>query len=410
MKICLCNARLITMETAREPSKNLAEPGCLLIRNGIIEDVIYENANNCGGKLPPGELVIDCGGGYVLPAFIDMHVHLDSAATLPLYLARGIAVIRNMSGTQESLGLKKEIAAGKSQGPFIYNAGPILDGPSGKLARSIRLADPAVARQEAERQADLGYEYIKTYPDLPADTHRALAAAARSRGLKLVGHGSNSLTTAELIDEGYYTLEHASCLPDREEEIKALAESGLWHTPTLSILKDVEAMGVRGQGLERQKYRLYLSEEDLEVWQGLVEYYQTMPRFKSFDFRKLTGRAKSFRRYSSRLLVGTDAYIPFSLPGLSYHRELAFMQEELEMTPYEVLRAATINGAKCLGIDDQMGTITQGKKAELVVVERNPLEDIRQAGMLKGLLHQGCWYDDAVLAAMEAACRNQWPK
>jgi len=389
MKICLINAIVIPMTPNQQPEKSN-----LFLENGIITNI----STNAPG---PDYQVIDVEGCYIMPGLHDMHVHIDNDTTLPLYLVNGVTAIRNMSGDDRSLKLKKEISEGKFLGPTIHNTGPILDGEEGKIARSIKLKSPQEATAEVMEEADKGYEFIKTYPQIPVDIYNAIVNATNSRGLKIVGHGNENLSYPELIDSGYYSVEHANNLPDDEAEMIQAAEAGMWSVPTLCVISAVQAMAVDGKCLDLADYEDYLTKRDLEAWEKAQQYYKTTPRFKTFDISKFVRKVQMFHRYSNHILLGTDAYMPFILPGYSVHDELANLVNLVGMSNEQALMAGTVLAAQNLGTQNKTGTIEVGKHAELLVLEANPLENVANCKKIRGVMHLGKWHDKESLKEME---------
>ena len=312
-----------------------------------------------GTPVPPNAEVIDGRGKYLIPGLWDMHVHLDST-DLAALLRFGITGARDMGGDLDQLlDWRRRIAVRALPGPRLVVAGPLLRGPRNSTESGpwiIRTAEQG--RRAVDSLAARGVDFIKVHEDLPREAYFAIAAEAKAKGLPFSGHVAASLTPLEVSAAGQRSIEHLEFVPDRCMPIFAgqtpsgctvegmdalmagLAANGTWLDPTIS------------------SFRIFAPQQFPAIQAGFT---QLVPRLRAHQIRFLTG---------------TDLGTTGIIPGESLHDELALLVAA-GYTPAEVLRAATLNAAEFLRMTDSLGTIERGKIADLVLLDADPLADIR---------------------------------
>jgi len=222
----------------------------------------------------------------------------------------------------------------------------------------------------------------------------------------VVGHANRNVTTDELIASGYHTIEHASILPANDEEVIQLARAGVWHVPTTVIVRALEKYGRSGKPLSECPYYAYVNANERKDWQGIIDTMREIPRFKNFDDEAAVRRARLFAETSDRVLVGTDQANPGVVAGFSFLDELELLVRDLGLTPYQVLQMATLRAAEYLEIADRVGTVEEGRQADLLLLDANPLEDIANVRKLSAVIKAGVVYDRARLNTMLEEVRS----
>jgi imidazolonepropionase-like amidohydrolase len=320
----------------------------------------------------------DVRGLYVMPGLIDMHVHL-SRDDLPAYLAAGITTVRNMWGWSEIERIRKDMAAGVLEGPRVFSAGPAVDGDPPVRQGAAVITDPSLVHSLVQRQKAAGWEYIKVYQNLSRRVFSALASEATAAGLPLIGHvptdvpfeQANAAMASIEHMEGYDKALTGARKPgfrswlevsSRDAPVmaalaRATVERETWNCPTLLV-----AARVLGKGLSPDE------------------------RHRAAKARRAMVRA--LHDAGARLLAGTDGGVPLVPAGVLAEELVELGRAGL--SPYEALRAATVNAASFLGADG-LGTLAEGMKADLVVLEADPLMDLTVVQHPAAVMIAGEW-------------------
>jgi imidazolonepropionase-like amidohydrolase len=341
-----------------------------------------------------GMEVVDGTGRFLLPGLADMHAHPPELSTALAYLANGVTFVRNMSGTSFHLAWRRAVSQARLPGPHLTTTGPIVDGagPAGGTfhAGLTPLTEPAAAAALIQQHAERGYGQIKAYSLLRPEVLVSMGAAARSQGIPLGGHCPMGMTYEQALDAGMTFFEHLQEItaghgdetsPDLariRELAKRLHDEQIWNCPTmivtLSYFRDPDP------GLDAQWTR-YASADNrviADLALGALRATDSWPAIQAgFDVMN-QGRREILRVLAEEdapLLIGTDSPVPYVTPGFSTHQELAAFIDS-GLSPYRALRAATAEAARFLGEDSDWGTVSPGKRADLVLVDGDPLYDV----------------------------------
>ena len=358
--------------------------------------------------IPSDATLVPSTGYYLLPGLADMHVHLRAEAYLTLLLANGVTTVRNMDGRPEHLTWREEIANGERIGPRICTTGPILDELPPHLPDDRAVDTPEGARRIVRAQKDLGYDAIKVYDGLTPSTYSNIVDAAHAAGMDVVGHVPDRVSIFNVIAAGQRSIEHLDgyfgVYPDQLPDlVAATVEQGVWNTPTLIMLQRFEAVGSganSNQTTIQQAILRYLPESVLRTW-WLPSDFSAVGYVYGSANRSDLALVYRLHQAGAPLLLGTDAPMPCALPGFAVHQELRNMVDA-GLTPYEALRTATYNPALFLGQLEQLGTVTVGKRADLLILAANPLLDIGNSSQIVGVMAQGQWWPESRLAELLA--------
>ncbi len=375
-------------------------------------------------EVPADALRIDGRGKYLLPGLADMHSHAIFLGTegMALNVANGVTTVREMSGGPGSLELRAQIARGRLLGPNVYTAGPMLEGASAPEVQGgntgwVLISSPLEAVTAVARQKAAGYDFIKVRNNIPRAAYNFLVAAANAHGLRVSGHVPFEVGLDGVFEAGQTTIEHlrgyiwhlvpadAPQQPGKtfvsratswqyadHSRMPALAratkEVGVFNTPTLGF--PLVQLGTP-EAIARYRSRpggAYLPPPRLvrrESWYNTFtdEDFQAVAR--GYPAREALVRA--LRDAGAKILAGTDV----GPVGFALHAELENLVHA-GLTPYEVLEAATRNAAEALGQLDRFGTVAVGKRADLILVSANPLDDITNAARLDGVMVSGRWH------------------
>ncbi len=422
-------AGIDTKEAAARPDRTV------LIRGDRIVAVLPAGE----AVIPAGAVVVDGRGKFLIPGLWDMHVHLAKAGanTLPLFVANGVTSVRDMGGDfAEVLKWRTEIAAGQKLGPRIKTPGPILESPrhvEGMLKdrtiepverTRIGVANAEAAGPTVDFVARLGADFVKIRTVQSLESYRAIAAAAKRAGLPLVGHAVAS--PEQMLQAGQSSIEHILLPPldklteqQRSELFKRFVESGMAAVPTLvngekSLFVPYAAAAavVEDSDGKIDPRRKYLSGYLIEDWREQLAERKSSP---PIDWAKMAPRLrrdlKEMHRAGVRIMPGTDVAVLLIVPGFSLHDELQLLVQELGMTSAEALASATLRPAEFFGMQDSLGTVEAGKLADLVLLDADPLEDIRNTQRISGVVLNGRYLDraalDEMLAEVEANARQE---
>jgi imidazolonepropionase-like amidohydrolase len=408
-----------------------ARPGMVVeISKGRITRV----APAVGARPGKHSTIVDGTGRFLIPGLWDAHVHLTKLgeASLSLFLAHGVTSVRDMgSDLEEVLRWRREIASGARPGPRIKTPGQILESRANveRMKREatvepvdrlrIPVGTPEEAREAVARLASAGADFLKVRTVADATTLSAIAAAARARGLKLTGHPV--APPDGLIEARMASVEHVLTFPpldspfdERRALFERLRNAGVrMGTTTVnlenSVLVPYDTAVARLQSDPLKRYvSRYLAadwaeqveeKKGPEAARGLDSYVKALPAaFR--DFREMHAAGMKF-------LAGSDAAVVFIHPGVSLHGELESLVRNVGLTPAEALRAATINPAEFFGLERELGAIRPGYLADLVLLEHNPLTDIRATQRIVGVTRGGQWLDRQALdGLLERAARE----
>jgi imidazolonepropionase-like amidohydrolase len=372
----------------------------VLVRGGRIAAVGKEVA------LPDDALRIEGRGRYLMPGLADMHVHNWYQEEHLLFLANGVTTIRNMWGTPMQRKWQGEIEAGTRLGPSLHTTGPILDGaratwPGSTIVTTVDAARAAVRRIKAE-----GYPSLKVYNALRGDVYGALVAEAHDQGLRVAGHVPRAVGIEGALAAKQDSIEHLEGYLDLDEKAHAkfarkTAETGSWNCVTLVVYWS----HLRWDELPDRPEMKYVPAPLRATWKAMTKQRPDAKHLERLRRLRHRSRAmtKALHAAGAKLLLGTDCATPFIIAGWSVHRELQLLVEA-GLTPYEALRAGTVDAAAYLG--DDFGTVLVGQRADLVLVEANPLDDVKNAARRVGVMVRGRWLPAAELQKrLEASLR-----
>jgi hypothetical protein len=369
--------------------------------------------------------VIDGTGKYLIPGLFDMHVHLEPEF-IPLFLMNGVTSIRELGSTKDSIfELKKKIADGDIVGPRLFVCGPVLEGdpPAWEGFRVIKTED--AGREAVIDLKQKGADYIKVYHTLKSEIYKAILDECKKQNMIALGHIPDAVTVIDALKSGHKSLEHmydirvytntTSYIPNTEKGLedwpiftgtttdqkkldelnKLLKEKDAYICPTIvqqqkaSELVDYPKLRDSDEAkyLDR-KYRDIEWNPDHQDSDAIINGLPII-NFKNIGILN-AGEKKlipSLAKHST-ILAGSDTSNAFVVPGFSLLQELELLVES-GLEPYESLEAATYNGAKFLDVLDELGTIEAGKTANLVLLNKNPLEDISNIRDIEGIFLNG---------------------
>lgn len=435
-------AQVSACATVETPALILVDVTVVDVRNGALypNQTVYIEGNRIAAVGPADEVnvddsaeVVDAAGGYLIPGLWDMHVHITDATelALPVLLANGVTGFRDAGGDLKLLQrLESERAAGERIAPRMVIPGPYVDSDKG-IPHRLVVESAEDGRAAADSLAGAGVDFIKIHNGVPRDAYLALVARAQELGLPVVGHIPLEVPPEEAARVGQAGVEHyvsifEGTLQQRfaadpeglmrqyvESELDALmtvfAENGVWFTPTVYtywIRAQRGRLAVRPD--PRLRYVAPSLKAQWDAWypvrdqDSIPEIVAARERF----YRIGLDVVRIARGAGVPLLAGTDLAARDVLPGFHLHDELVAMVEA-GLAPHEALQTATWNPARFAGRTEELGTVEEGKLADLVLLEGNPLEDIRNTQRIKAVVVNGRLLDRDLLDEMLAQVETE---
>lgn len=445
--LTFCQCTVLDRSFGRiSPKENIQKEEIYVIKNVNIipmtmESKIISNATviiknkkifSINQPVPDKAKVINGKGKWLIPGLIDMHVHnladmnlsssyptkgatifTDTQDFMLLYVVNGVTTAFELNARVEHFGQRNEILKGNLYGPRMALA-ILIDGGEGSGNKANTAAD---GRQTVRMAKAQGYEFVKVYSHLNVETYKAIVDEASKQGMKVVGHIPDVFKGH--IDDAFVPnfamVAHAEEYAKQSEDFtyqdaqyyaKITKANGTWFTPTLTTMEWILSQsrsldGVRN--LSSLKYVhpliqsrwLYSNSYNQESTAGRIRYFEKMVEF---NIRLV----KAFKEAGVPIVAGTDAGNPGVVWGFSLHDEIELLVKA-GLSPEEALVSATRLPAIWLGIEDKIGTVEVGKYADLVLLDANPLEDIRNTRKIAGVFLNGKWIDKKIMDSMLSA-------
>ena len=448
---------LVVCQTARAQTRPLAVTGATLIdgsgappRAGVTvlvrDGVIAAVSDSDETVIPPEADVIDAAGKYIVPGLADMHVHFGTGGLLPTdarareralrqFLFYGVTTVLNLGATEggmeDILALRRRSAAGGLIAPNVYATGGLLTVPGSHPVATVMSVpegqDPATydwsergvwivrspdeVRDIVNRLADAGMEGIKVViesgfgedlPQMPLALVEAAVAAAAEREIPVFAHANSPHELEIAVAAGVHAVVHlvSDRSPVRPDLLVAMQEQGIYYVPTLSVYIWTDAWGDPEDTLTDPFLRSGVEPRVIESLLSSPMAPTTPPSEEDWAGRQqVLDALKAASDAGVLIAAGSDTNNPFVFPGHSTHHELALMVEA-GLTPMEALVAATSRAAEMLG-DDSWGTVAPGKRADLLILGADPLDDIRNTQTLETVVLNGEVVERAALLSTE---------
>ena len=401
-------------------SREVIRDSTVLIRDGKIAAIEPSRSFKVTAEMQR----IDGRGKWLMPGLTDMHAHIENVRMLRLvlnnsnipadavsnedvflpYLANGVLQVFTLQAMSETIGQRVEIESGRLLGPKIHTAA-MIDGsaPIWPAGMTRVATTPEGGRQAVRDAAAEGYDAIKVYSRLDFDTFAAIVDEARMLKLPVVGHlpGRESGRLADAIPQGFGMVAHAEefAMHTREPSIEAIPryvelmkKNGVWLTATLSLNERLVEQTSQPDSLRSRPelralhpmWRTFVIEHNPYVAQASPERIAHLQ--KMVDFNRALVRA--FIEAGIPVLAGTDAPVPGLVPGFAMHDELEALVRA-GMTNYQALDAATRLPSEWLGVIAERGTVEVGKRADLLLLDANPLADIGNTRKISAVILGG---------------------
>ena len=364
--------------------------------------------------IPKGATIIDARGKYLLPGLWDMHAHFEQVEWGPTYLAAGITTVRDVGNEFEFIkAVRDAIKEGRGLGPRLLLAG-IIDGESSTSWGLIRASSPAEAQAVVNRYHAAGFQQIKIYSSVKPDVVKAICDEAHKLGMTVTGHVPEGMNAIEAVEAGMDQINHVQYLPP------------VLRPRTFRPLQGTPAPPLDFQTPEAQKAIEFFKAHKTVFDPTLAIFEWSLhPADKPFASiepgaakvpRQLAGAINNtgvpasavpqataimerylaivgaLHRAGLPIVAGTDQ----TVPGHSLYREIELYVKS-GFTPMEAIQAATLVPSQVMKLDSEVGTVEVGKRADLIILDRDPLDNIRNIRTAKSVITAGRMYDCAQL-------------
>lgn len=401
--------------------ERVIENQTVLVRDGRIVEV----GPAAEVQVPTGALRVDAAGKYLMPGLAEMHGHLPGGNAprefidnvLFLFVANGVTIVRGMQGDPRQFGIRDSVMQGLTIGPTLVLGSPAMSGQDVQTVED--------ARRLVREYKEAGYDLLKIHEGLSPEVYQAIVETAREVDIPYGGHVPDAVGLHGALEAGQITIDHLdnyilaaerddSPLRDAppleralklalyldESKIPALAEAtrraGAWVIPTLPLWEVLMGASEPAEVLLERPEVKYVPHEAVQQWANWVRTLQERVDREGarahIEFRKRM--LKALADAGVGILLGSDAPQIFSVPGFSIHREMRAMVEA-GLTPYQVLESGTRNVAVYLGTPDEFGTVSPGRRADLILLEANPLEDVANVARRAGVMVRGRWLPES---------------
>jgi imidazolonepropionase-like amidohydrolase len=435
--VAFVDVNVIPMDRER-----VLEGQTVIVRDGRIVSV----EPSARARVPSGALRVDGRGKYLMPGLAEMHAHIPGAQApeqvirdiFTLYVANGVTTIRGMLGAPNQLTLRAKTASGEMLGPTIFVGAPSLNGNSA--------GDPATAARLVREHKAAGYDFLKLHPGIPRTSYDSIVAAARAVGITYAGHISQGVGLEHTLASRQSTIDHLDGYLEAAVPMEARArvfadgatlgdmisaidpsrfaalaadtrKAGTWNVPTAFLWESFFSPEAPEDMAKRAEMK-YAPPQWINGWsnqkRNRIQQDQTNGVSPDVSTRYLSLRRtllKTLADSGARLLMGTDSPQMFNVPGFALHHEIALMQEA-GLTPWQVLESGTRNvaeyAARDLKLDGKFGTVAAGNRADLILLDANPLTDVGNVAKRAGVMVRGRWLPAAELDRMlaEMAARH----
>ena len=383
---------------------------------------------------------IDGTGKFLMPGLAEMHAHIPQPSnsnpeivdeTLFLYLSNGITTIRGMLGHPSHLELREKAKKNAILSPRIYTSSPSLNG------NSIKTKEEAIQKVTTYKKA--GYDFLKIHPGIKLEVFNAGVKTAKELEISFAGHVPVDVGVRHAMESGFASIDHvdgfleglvpqsANVKPnengffgysftslanvdDIDELVSMSKENKVWIVSTQSLFERWFAPITADELLEEPEMK-YMAKSTLDNWKRRKAQYTETKDFSVTQWEKFNEIRRQLmyklQKNGHGMLLGSDAPQLFNVPGFSIHHEIEGMKKA-GLTPLEIIQSGTINPAIYFDEEDDFGEIKEGLSADLILLNANPLEDLKALKNISGVMVRGKWLTNEIIDSklLEIAKRN----
>jgi len=412
-------------------SETVIESQTVVVTDGIITSI--SGVNNTA--VPDDAVIVDGTDRYLTPGLAEMHGHVPGLTSgnlervLSLYVANGITTVRGMLGQPSHLVMRSDIRNRKLLGPRLITSGPSFNG------RSVN--SPEQAMQMVKDQHAAGYDFLKIHPGLSRTEFDAIAATANNLGIRFAGHVPEDVGVKRALEAGIATIDHLDGYMEALQPVhddpsggvagffgvfiadqadfskiagiaQATADAKVWNVPTESLFEHVASADWAPEDMARWPEMKYMPREAVAQWEGAKRDVLTDANYDAATAKRAIEIRQNLimelKNAGAGLLLGSDSPQIFNVPGFALHRELEYLVNA-GLTPFEALQMGTVNASKFFSSEGLFGAVQVGLEADLMLLDANPLLDIKNSRRIHGVMVRGTWLSrtdlDHLLARFE---------
>jgi imidazolonepropionase-like amidohydrolase len=348
--------------------------------------------------VPGNATRVDGRGKFLMPGLTEMHGHIPGANdpftpenVLFLYIAGGATTVRGMQGNPSHMELRRRVEAGEIVGPRLYLSSPMMS--------ATQAPDAATGERLVREAKQVGYDHIKVHENLSKETYDAIVRTAREVGLPWGGHVSQYVGVAGALAARQATIDHiddyVEAIQGNPANIPAIAkqtkDAGVAVVPTMPLWEVLRGLHTAESMNDRVELK-YVPAQTRRAWVNRVTQTRAQADLQAGQ-REIELRNQILKGLSDGgvlVLLGSDAPQLYSVPGFSLQREMETMVAT-GLTRFQVLQSGTVNVAKFYKLENEAGTVAVGKRADLLLLDANPLADIKNVARKSGVMVRGRW-------------------
>jgi imidazolonepropionase-like amidohydrolase len=375
-------------------------------------------------KVPANATRIDATAKFLAPGFAEMHGHIPPPTApasliddvLFLYVASGVTTVRGMLGYPGQLELREKAKRNEIVAPTLYLAGPSFSGAT------VKTVDQAITRVRDQKRE--GWDLLKIHPGVPLDAYNTMAKTAKEVGIRFGGHVPADVGILRALEAGQETIDHldgyieyldTKGAPISDAAMIEVAKATKKHkasvVPTMVLWETI--IGAPDAATVSAFPELqYMPAATVKQWKEAFEFRQKQSSFSPEKVRRIAADRKRLlsilHKEGVTIHFGTDAPQQFSVPGFSVHREMRFMADA-GISKYEVIRSGTVNVGEYFRAQDRFGAIAPGQRADMVMLDANPLDNVANYQKISGVVLRGKWMPASDIDARlkQIAARNR---
>jgi len=411
--ILISNVNIVDVRTG-----SIIENRQVIIDSGEISKISESVSNTENYKT-----AIDGSGKFLMPGLAEMHAHIPQPSnsnpdiideTLFLYLSNGITTIRGMLGHPSHLELREKAKVNNILSPRIYTSSPSLNG------NSIKTTGEAV--EKVTEYKNTGYDFLKIHPGIKLEVFDAAVKTAKELDIPFAGHVPVDVGVRHAMESGYASIDHvdgfleglvpqwANVNPNEngffgygftslvnieniDELVTMSKENKVWIVSTQSLFERWFAP-ITADELLKEPEMKYMAKTTLDNWKNRKSQYTDTEDFSESQWEQFNEIRRELiyklQKEGHGMLLGSDAPQLFNVPGFSIHHEIEGM-EKAGLTPLEIIKSGTINPAIYFGEEHNYGEVKEGLSADLILLNDNPLSDLKALKNISGVMVRGQW-------------------